>query len=1557
MAPAVVGHSTTVYVPDLTALNTMGAAALDGPSGLAARNGDGGVAEMLTANSSKYATPLNDNSRVPSPDVEPTEPSDSDSESENDIGRGLSEISNQRRCQNLKFANWLSERTAKVTEEEVEAVAKNANDEELSIRTLMSKQESQVIIDDPRDYQLELFEKAKQQNIIAVLDTGTTAAEIACVRAKRAQAPVNCVTLVFQQYAVLDCNLDQTIDRFCGEMGCDLWDRETWQKAFSENKVIVCTAEILCQCLMHCFICMEEINLLIFDEAHHTKKNHAYARIIKDYYILKDTAKRPKIFGMTASPVDAHQDPVKAAKHLEAMLHSQIATASDLSLLQSFISRPREQLLRYDRLEYPYDTPLSKHMIANFGDITGFSKIFQNAREATGNLGDWCADQLWTFALAEGEALKIEQKTERRFLSEKENTPVRMLDAKVNRIREAKDVVAKWPSQPLSLERNCISPKVLLLHQYLAMTFERPTEAKCIVFVTRRYTAQALGELFTRVGSAHLRLGLLMGTRSGDPGDIKFSVKQQVLTLAKFRKGDLNCLISTSIAEEGLDIPDCNVVIRFDLYTTLIQYIQSRGRARHTNSKYLHMVEADNAAHLQAVDLVRKGEAKMRRFCEALPEDRLLKGNEYELETALAKERSHRRYVDPETGATLTYNSSLVVLAHFVGRLPQNVDAVQHAQYNISTENKKFVCEVILPENSPLHAATGRPCSRKSIAKRSAAFEACCILRQMGHLDSNLIPKYHKLLPQMRNARLALGSARSTTYTMKIKPSLWEESRGTRPTALYMTIIELKHPENLGRPCQPLALLTRTPLPEFPPFLLYLQVGKTSDVICSSLSTSFDIGGPTLADVNEFTLRIYKDIFNKTFEVNEAEMSYWLAPVYTDWKTRHATTPSPQKLVDWSVVKQVSNTLEIPWTVDTPHNRLIHKYLIDRWDGGRRFFSIAVEPDIKPLDPVPEDAASHKYMANILDYSVSLYAKSRARVSWRHDQPVMRAEKIQHRLNWLDDLTEKEKNVNSTCYLCPEPLKFSALPIGVVAMAYMCPAVITRLENYLITLEACHLLGLEVEPGLALEALTKDSNNTEEHKADQIHVQRGMGKNYERLEFLGDCFLKMATSISLFSRSPDNNEFEYHVKRMLMVCNKNLLKTALEKKFYEHIRSMAFSRRHWYPQGIKLLEGKGHKKTSFEVVKHCLGEKTIADVCEAMIGAALLSSRDKGEMDMAVKAVTIFVASSDHCVTKWADYYPLYEKPKYQVAEATASQIDLAVQIEKDIGYHFRYPRLLRSAFIHPSYPFTVEKIPCYQRLEFLGDSLLDMASINFLYHRHPDRDPQWLTEHKMAMVSNKFLAAVSVRLGFHKHLRAIGTNVEVHNREYVMEIREAEAEAEGARDYWTNTKQPPKALSDIVESYIGAVFVDSEYNFAEVESFFNNHIRWFFEDMSIYDTFASNHPTTYLHNLLSVSFGCTSYRLMASEIPSVIPGSTTTSAIAAVMIHDEIVTEGQASSSKNAKIKASQNALGLLKGLAPLEFRRQYQCDCETAAQGKEEKRRWLGREEEGVGMMGSAI
>ena len=166
-----------------------------------------------------------------------------------------------------------------------------------------------------------------------------------------------------------------------------------------------------------------------------------------------------------------------------------------------------------------------------------------------------------------------------------------------------------------------------------------------------------------------------------------------------------------------------------------------------------------------------------------------------------------------------------------------------------------------------------------------------------------------------------------------------------------------------------------------------------------------------------------------------------------------------------------------------------------------------------------------------------------------------------------------------------------------------------------------------------------------------------------------------------------------------------------------------------------MLAGKGYNKTDAQrwTIQHHLGDKTVADVCEALIGAALLSYNDTRDMDMAVKAVTKMVSSEYHTVTEWSQYWGLYKEPAWQSATATASQLDLAAQMERKHNYRFQHPRLLRSAFMHPSYPFLYEKVPSYQRLEFLGDALLDMTSIFFLFFRHPDRDPQWLTEHKVS--------------------------------------------------------------------------------------------------------------------------------------------------------------------------------------------------------------------------------
>jgi endoribonuclease Dicer len=130
------------------------------------------------------------------------------------------------------------------------------------------------------------------------------------------------------------------------------------------------------------------------------------------------------------------------------------------------------------------------------------------------------------------------------------------------------------------------------------------------------------------------------------------------------------------------------------------------------------------------------------------------------------------------------------------------------------------------------------------------------------------------------------------------------------------------------------------------------------------------------------------------------------------------------------------------------------------------------------------------------------------------------------------------------------------------------------------------------------------------------------------------------------------------------------------------------------------------------------------------------------------------------------------------------------------------------------------------------------------------------------------------------------------------------------------------------VESYVGAIFVDSDFDFNEVQRFFDQHIKVFFEDMSIYDAFANNHPTTHLAKLLNINLGCCDWRIATRLCESTIPGAQPT-ALAMVLIHWNVIADGSAVSGRHARIKASNAALDLLEGLPQYEFRRRFGCDC----------------------------
>ena len=789
----------------------------------------------------------------------------------------------------------------------------------------------------------------------------------------------------------------------------------------------------------------------------------------------------------------------------------------------------------------------------------------------------------------------------------------------------------------------------------------------------------------------------------------------------------------------------------------------------------------------------------------------------------------------------------------------------------------------------------------------------------------------------MRNAMLARGMGQTNQYAMQVKPHIWAETRGKLPTELCVIVVHF--PQGLERSHQPILFLTRTRMPQFPSFPVYLNNGQATSVESVVVARALEVTDDTLNKLTAFTFRVFRDVFSKKYEEEGQKLSYWLGPanLATIDHDRH-----PHELVDWRVLDEVYANDYYIWTPDMPNDFLVDKFVVDLWDGARKFYYKGVNPSLKQTDPIPNDVAKGKWNGTIMDHSVSLWKKARERAKWLPNQPVVEAEKIMTRRNMLAPPEPKEVKVKTRAVLCPEPLRMSALPTTVTAVCYFWPAIIHRFENYLISKEACIKVGVDCGLDVALAALTKDSDNSGgDDEEERINFRRGMGDNYERLEFIGDTFLKTATTLSTFILNPNENEFEFHVRRMQMLCNKNLYRVALKLELYKYIRGMAFSRRLWYPEGLKLLVGKGVKGDEekhdvfYEDQKQGYSDKTIADVCEALIGAAFIAYDRPGEWqpehwDNVVQAVTTFVDSDDHRMT-WNDYKAAYQKPVYQTEETTATQRYLAEKLQEEHPYRFQYPRLAYSAFLHPSIGFMVERVPNYQRLEFLGDALLDQASITYLFNAFPTKDPQWLTEHKMAMVSNRFLGALCVNIGFHKHLRHANAELEGAVRTYATELLEAKAVAGDSRDYWTTVSDPPKCLPDIVEAFVGAIFIDSDFDYREVQRFFETHVRWYFEDMSIYDSFANNHPCTHLYHLLQTSFGCEDYRLMAKDLPRIGGEAEGTDVVAVVMVHDQIIAHSKGKSARYARLRAANMAIEVLEGLIPADFRQRFGCGCEV--------------------------
>jgi len=85
---------------------------------------------------------------------------------------------------------------------------------------------------------------------------------------------------------------------------------------------------------------------------------------------------------------------------------------------------------------------------------------------------------------------------------------------------------------------------------------------------------------FSHFKSSNIKPACLLGANNNSVEGTQMTINQQKETIKKFQEGKFNLLVATDIAQEGLDIPECNYVIRYEFVSNEIGTVQSRGRAR-----------------------------------------------------------------------------------------------------------------------------------------------------------------------------------------------------------------------------------------------------------------------------------------------------------------------------------------------------------------------------------------------------------------------------------------------------------------------------------------------------------------------------------------------------------------------------------------------------------------------------------------------------------------------------------------------------------------------------------------------------------------------------------------------------------------------------------------------------------------------------------------------------------------------------------------------------------------------------------------------------------------
>lgn len=215
--------------------------------------------------------------------------------------------------------------------------------------------------------------------------------------------------------------------------------------------------------------------------------------------------------------------------------------------------------------------------------------------------------------------------------------------------------------------------------------------------------------------------------------------------------------------------------------------------------------------------------------------------------------------------------------------------------------------------------------------------------------------------------------------------------------------------------------------------------------------------------------------------------------------------------------------------------------------------------------------------------------------------------------------------------------------------------------------------------------------------------------------------------------------------------------------------------------------------------------------------------------------------------------------------------------IEKNIDYTFKDKMLLRQAMSHSSYvnEIKVKGYESYERLEFLGDAVLELLSSEFLYHNYPDITEGKLTKLRASIVCEYTLSSVAKQLAY---------------GDFVLLSKGEEQ---------TGGRKRNSILCDLFESVLGAIYLDG--GMEPAKKYVNTFLMTDIENKQLfYDA-----KTTLQEMVQKNGTGTVTYELIEEKGPD-----HNKTFITSVMVNGVLLATGEGTSKKNAEQMAAYQAI-----------------------------------------------